>query len=49
MDETGTNLMFADEESVWTCNINYSETVCKEGMRLILVKVYFIFKFIQIT
>ncbi|KAI1712304.1 hypothetical protein Ddc_12541 [Ditylenchus destructor] len=38
LNETGTQILYADSESVWTCNITYAETVCKDGMRLVLAR-----------
>uniref|UniRef100_A0A915DNM1 Cilia- and flagella-associated protein 57 n=1 Tax=Ditylenchus dipsaci TaxID=166011 RepID=A0A915DNM1_9BILA len=38
LDETGGQILYGDAESVWTFNVLYAETVCKDGMRLVLVK-----------
>lgn len=38
LDDTGHNVLFTDSESIRTCNIQYAETICKQGMRLVVAQ-----------
>ncbi|CAD5212964.1 unnamed protein product [Bursaphelenchus okinawaensis] len=38
LDPTGQNLFYVDSESLWYCNIQYIEAVCRDGMRLVLAQ-----------
>uniref|UniRef100_A0A1I7S9F5 Cilia- and flagella-associated protein 43 n=2 Tax=Bursaphelenchus xylophilus TaxID=6326 RepID=A0A1I7S9F5_BURXY len=38
LDSTGQQLFYVDAESLWYCNVQYVEAVCRDGMRLILAQ-----------
>lgn len=38
LDKVGANFFYADNESLWLCNVQYVESVCREGMRLVVAQ-----------
>lgn len=35
IEPSGNQILYADQQCIWICNVQYAESVCRKGMRLV--------------